>query len=287
MPPVPFKEFIAAGVDLCFYGPVDNAGIILGANLTPPVNGNPSGSGMRRLKAVQSITNNLPEGEAVPIPGDNGTEGQFLFAADETATFTIDAGVFSLVRDAMLQGTKTKRLGNSSITVGVMQPDSLDAADMCFIIQSPAKKFDAAQGSKAWMGYIIPLGQGTPNHRQGFETRGAGNDRLQVVTNRASQMPDGMAVTEEDLGTLSLTAFPFSSDFPLYYQRWNGDGTATTYTMNFTPGSIDDIVLTVNGVLQTLTTQYTVNLTTRQITFTTGNLPAADAKIVALIGIKA
>lgn len=281
---VPFVELIAAGVDLCFYGTVDSAGYLIGSSLTAPTNGNTAGSVMKRLKGVQTISNDLPEADAVDVPGDNTSMGTFLFAAAETARFTMDKAVFNMALDALMQGTKTKQLGSSSITVGVIQPETLDSADMCFIIQSPAKKFDVSQGAKAWTGYIIPLAQGTPQGRQSFETRAAANDRTLIVTNRATQMPNGMAITDTDFGTLSLTAFPFDSDYPLCMQRFNGDGTAASFILAYTPGSADDVVVTVNGVLQVITTAYTLNLTTKTITFTAGNIPVVGAKIEVLWG---
>lgn len=57
------------------------------------------------------------------------------------------------------------------------------------------------------------------------------------------------------------------------HQKFSGDGTSATYQLietNLT--SVDQVY--VDGVLKTVTTHYTVNLTNGTITFTAGNIPA-------------
>jgi len=55
---------------------------------------------------------------------------------------------------------------------------------------------------------------------------------------------------------------------------YKADGTAVYQLAETSIGSVDSVY--VLGVLQTLTTQYTVNLTTGRVTFTAGNIPVAS-----------
>ena len=56
-------------------------------------------------------------------------------------------------------------------------------------------------------------------------------------------------------------------------QQFNGDGSATAYVLREQNISSVDYVY-VGGALKTVTTHYTVNLTTGVVTFTAGNIPA-------------
>jgi hypothetical protein len=56
-------------------------------------------------------------------------------------------------------------------------------------------------------------------------------------------------------------------------QQFNGDGSATAYVLREQNISSIDYVY-VGGALKTVTTHYTVNLTTGVVTFTAGNIPA-------------
>ncbi|MBK8035298.1 MAG: hypothetical protein IPK17_38500 [Chloroflexi bacterium] len=280
-----FDSFIAAGVDLAFYGVNDEDGYLKGGTLTAPANGSTAGSPMLRMKGMVNADVAIAEPATVNVPGDNGTQGQFIFPPDTTPAFTLEASVFKLATQALAQGTLTYADGDT--TLGVLQPNEYDPPDMCWILQSPSKKKDVGvNGVKAWSGYIIPTTQAYPIGRAAMRTREAATDRMRVTANPASMLPDGLAIDETNFGATGGVIVPFTNDYPIFMQRFTGDGTETDFTLTYAPAvnAASQIRVRVNGVLAVFGTDYTVNLSTKTITFQAGHIPTAGQKIIARIG---
>lgn len=279
---VAFETFIAAGVDQAWYGTLDAAGLLKGGTKTAPVAGNAVGSPMLRLTGVQSADITIPQPDQVNIPGDNKTQGSFLFASEENPAFTIETGVFNQALQALEQGTQEYQEGGARL--GVLAPVDLDPQDMCWILQSPTKKKDVGyNGLKAWHGYIIPASTAIPMGRNSFATRAGASDRHRVTANPASKTPSGTPIDETNFLTEGGAVIPFTSDYPIFYQRWTGDGTEDAFTMAkaAVANTADAVVVRVDGVKQVYTTDYTVSGST--LTFAGGSIPDAAAVIVAQI----
>lgn len=276
-----FEQFIAAGVDLAFYGVIDDAGYLNGGSLAAPAAGNPDGSPMLRLRGVINTDPTVPEPEIVNIPGDNGTQGSFIFGSDASPAFTLEKSVFDLALQALAQGTLVFEDG--TVKMGVLQPEAPNHPDLCWVLQSPSKKKDVGQnGLKAWTGYIIPLTQAFPLGRGAFNTRAGASDRMRIAVSPAAQNFDGMQLDETNFGTASAPIIHFTSDYPIYFHRFTGNGVEDTFMLAHKPASANEVRVRVNGTLLMLTTHYTVNLTTKEITFVTP--PANGAKIVVRAG---
>jgi hypothetical protein len=280
-----FDEFIAGGVDLMFGGVVGPDGYLNGGSADAPAAGNTNGSAMLRFKGAVSADPTVQESDPVDVPGDNGSQGSFDFGPEGSPRFTIEKSVFSLLRDALVQRTKTFTEGN--VKMGVLQPSSYNPEDFCWILQSPVKKKDAGlDGRQAWHGYIIPLSTVTPLGRDQFRTRTVATDRMRVSCNPVTMLFDGLEVDDTNFGTDGAPIIPFDSDYPLLYQRWTGDGAEDTYITDVAAVSTAELIVKVDGVLQVLTTDYTYNTSTREIVFAVGSVPAAAAVITARIGFR-
>lgn len=280
-----FSDFIAAGVDLTFYGTVDSDGYLNGGSLTAPANGATNGSTMLRLNGTVSADLAIATPTEVNIPGDNGSQGQFVFQAESPPAFTLENSVFKLATQALAQGTTTYADGD--MTLGVLQPNEYNPADMAWILQSPAKrKSGSGTGASGWTGYIVPRTNAVPLGRAQLRTREAAVDRYRIVTNPVSMLMDGLVVDDTNFGTTGAPVIPFANDYPIFEQRFTGDGTQDEFVLAYAPAvnSAAQIRIRINGVLATITTDFLVNLSTRVITFQSGHIPTAGQKIIARIG---
>jgi hypothetical protein len=276
-----FDELIAAGVDLCFYGTNDSAGYLVGANATPPANGNTNGSGMARLRGIVSADVQIEDPETVDVPGDNRSQGQFLFEPARPPSFLIENSVFKLSLHALVQGTLV--YGDGDINTGVLQPDDPVFPDMCWLLQSPAKKKDIAlNGVKAWGGVLIPSTQVYARGRNAFNNREAARDRYRVTANPAGVRPDGLLIDNATYGSTAAPLIEFQADNPVHMHTFRGNGTQAAFILEYTPAAASSakVRVRVNGTLQVYTTNYTVNVGTKTITFAGGSIPAPEAKIV-------
>lgn len=276
-----FDEFIAAGVDMCYYGIVDDEGYLQGG-ATPPVNGNATGGAMLRIRGAVSADPTIPEPEVVDVPGDNRSQGQFIFDAAGFPSFALGNTVFDLARIALLNGS-TKH-SDGDITSAALQPEDATLRDVCWVLQSPAKKKDIAlNGVQAWSGYIIPSSQVYPLGRAGFNTKQAAQENSRVVTNPAGVRPDGASIATL-YGKPSAPIIPFSADNPVVFHTWRGNGTEDEFVLPYVvaAASAAKVNIRVDGAAQTYTTDFTVTIGAgiSTIKFESGSIPALGEKVV-------
>src|SRR5690349_4091116 len=156
--------------------------------------------GMQRILGIQSANPGPGDTTSVPVPGDDGILGQFVFEPDTITAFDILTGVFNLQQQAYLQSTLVESFGDGLL--GMTQPNSPDFIDTCVIIQGRAKSQETAtKGLKAWAGYLVPLAQMIPRGRETFAGRTAAADRFRVSPQVASKKPWGVTITDAVNGT--------------------------------------------------------------------------------------
>lgn len=267
---------IAAGTRLAALGFIDTSGFLLGGSTSAPANG--SSSGMLSLVGIQQAGVGIAEGEAVPVPGDDGILGQFLFAPDSLPEFVMNLGAFDLAQDALIQTTSVESLGQ--MYIGVLQPNDPVYPDACLIIQGEAKSKDSgSDGVKAWEGYIIPVVSLQPLGRETFEGRTAAVNRWKGVVQVASRKPWGVTITDAVNGTNGTPILRFTADYPIWMDRYTGTGAGgQTMVLAKTPVSLAKLVIHSNTQLLTPTVDYTLSGST--ISFVTN--PAAASKTVVL-----
>lgn len=282
MPGSDFKQFIANGVDLGFYGFVNSSGYFRGNDpTTEPAAGSGTGSPMKRVNGITQAPATVPAPTTQFVPGDNGTVGSFLNAPTETPSFALAKTVFDQLLGAYATGVKVFNHGNVSIVP--LQPKNYDPPDMCWVLNSPSKKKDiGVDGVKAWSGYFIPLSSAYELGRDSFATSQYATDQIQVAATFATRLIDGTPITNEDFSTPASPALYFTSNYPLLFERFTGDGIQDEFTLTVPPAAAAELVICVNGVEQILTTDYTINLSTGLITFV--DIPASASVIVCQVG---
>ncbi len=269
------RSNIAAGTQLAYYGIYDTAGRLKGSTTGTLAQG-AIGSSMKRLVGIKRANPGPTEPEDVQISGDDGPIGSIAFGPGETPSFIIENAVFDLDIQADLQGTTVEEL--QDLRLGVAQPENPVYPDICLIIQGKAKKQDAGvKGIKAWVGVIVPVASVIPLGREEFSERTAGVNRYQVNTQVASKKPWGVTIADGDLGTTGAPLLPFTSDNPIAMHSFLGDGAVAIYgPLLNTPVAVGKIIIHEgNGQLIDPTTDFTVDLVTKLLTRTGGNLDAA------------
>lgn len=277
-----FTKFIQAGVDLGFWAYIDADGYLIGSTSTAPSAGDRTGSPMLRVTGLQTVTNDIPTPESVPVNGDNRTLGAFVFPGEGATSFQIAKGAFDQLLTGKMQGTTPVALGTSSITLGHVNPAPIEYPDGAWIFQSDAKKIDGTTGS-GWAGWIVPFTSSAPGGRESFETRAAANDRVTVVCNQSAFIPTGMSMFPATDGAETVDARDFSGLYPLTMHRHTGNGTEVTFNTAYRPVSVAETVTFVNGYAVTV---LSVNTSVLPYSFTLSAAPANGAKIVTLYGFQ-
>ena len=235
--------------------------------------------GMQRILGIQSANPGPGDTTDVPVEGDDGILGQFVFEPATLVAFDVLAGVFDLNQQAALQSTLVESFGDGYI--GVMQPNAPEFIDICVIIQGRSKSQDVAtRGLKAWSGVLVPLAQGIPRGREQWQGRTAAADRLKVSPQIAAKKPWGVTITNTVNGTDGAPLMPFTFDNPITLVAGVGNNVVTTFTLP--PGIVPISAAKSTFIVGTTpTTPASVDVANRTVTFSIA--PGLNVKFTGVI----
>ena len=258
---------IAAGTNLNFIGFYDQNGLLTGGTTTAPSAGVAAGNPFDHIYGVQTASPTVGEPDQVVITGDDIRLGEFDFESIASRAFTIELAAFDLDQEAQLLGTNVQTIGETKI--GAM--DIVDRVELnaCIILQGRTKKQDiGVKGLKAYSGVIIPLCNVIPLGRGSFESRGAASWRYRVTPQVASNYPWGVTIAEATAGTTGLTYIPFTSDYPIHMHVFEGNGIATSWTLQHRPVAASKTSIFFNRSAGTISL---INTSTRAATSNAGS----------------
>lgn len=227
-----FQKRLTAGVQNCWLSFLDPFNFAIGNNTSAITPGTIRGS--YPFIGIQQMPTGIPEGEPVPIDGDDTTLGSILFAAAAPRTFLMNFGQGDQALDALLQGTLVSSEGRTS--TGLVDPAHPVYATCSLIVQSRAINRQAGQsGQAAWTGFIYPVVQIQPLNRESLQGRTAGSFRYKAVAQAASHRPWGVTITDAIDGDDGTYALDFDSYNPLTMDAFVADGIVTSWILNKTP----------------------------------------------------
>src|SRR5574341_217122 len=255
------KKRIGAGWQYFFWGVINSDGRFIGQTTTGATAGSATGHPMLRLRGARVFPLGIPDNEVITVEGDDEALATFDFEAA-----ALPSGVFEMaVRDnnfeAVVQGTKVQAL--QQWETGVLQPGSPAFTQINALLQRRSKKFESGvEGVKAWECLYVPLMTVTPKYAE-VRTRVFSPYRYSFAVSKGNRNPWGATLSTLLNGTQTAAAIPFDSDNPIMIESYQGNNSQLTFTLSYTPvsGSARAAV-TINDVLQTYTTHYTIAGTT-------------------------
>lgn len=269
-------ERIGAGFKFLFYGVVNANGYLIGNTADGPSAGDQDGEPMLRLTGARTIPIQAAEDEVVTVTGDDEPMTTFDFPAG-----TLPSGVFEQSErdmdfEALVQGTKVQSIGD--LNVSPLMPSDASKPDLCYLIQRRAKKWESgSRGASAWEIYFVPKAKTTPLGAN-VEQRTFSPYRYSFTTSKSDRLPWGATFTEAAHGTTSAPFVVVESDNPVHLHAFQGDNSETVFNLAYTPKAAAKVHVYVDGVKQTVTTDYAVS--GNVVTFVAA--PADGARILVL-----
>lgn len=267
----------AVGIQTTFYGIRDSAGYLMGTTGTLA---NGADSGMGRLDLSEF---NIPTAAAtrVPVTANNGVLSSFLIPAQDVAEGQIVAKTMDPTFAATVESMSLYTTDGYDWAIAGAPCPSLKS--VTFVQNSPA--MNRTSGSLNSPGYVVRI---VPNcnvtqRMEAVQTASEQTFPFDVTVNLFDRTPWGVALTTGNYGTTSGTHFrPFWSPAPVTMHSFVGDNSDTAFTLNETPYAASGAacLVYVDGVKKTYTSDYTVNTSTKVLTF--GAAPAAGAKVLVV-----
>jgi hypothetical protein len=281
------KKNTRAGLRYVFLYRRDSNGDFVGIDGTEPTNGDQNGTGGGFLVEMpQSLPISNPTPDDIVIDAESGpVRMNDLIGPQQTLTAEMTIGSWDLDLQAYMQGTNAVDKGAGTFGAGLPQNPEIPA--MMIIEQNVAKvRGGASDGQPEKNGNIILNATMTwlasadaPN------LRSAHINRWSINADPYGFDPTGASFTSATDGTCSMVYRPFNGPYWLDYAAYRGDAAETEF---FLPRSVptditvSDIVVSVDGEIQTPTTDYTLDTATDKVTFQGGAVPGTDAVIVVL-----
>lgn len=215
---------------LSFLDPNDN--IAIGNNITAIAAGVIRGS--YPFIGIQQMPTGIPEGDVVPVPGDDTTLGSFIFASDKPREFLMNFGQGDLDLDALLQGTKVETFGGMKI--GLADPSNPVYPTVSLIINTRCIiRSGANSGKEGWASYLYPVVQIQPLTRETLQGRTAGVFRYKAVAQQAFNHSWGITLSTLVNGNPASYVFETEQLYPLTQDAFTGNGAVTNWVLTKTP----------------------------------------------------
>jgi len=267
---------IGAGLRFLHYGILDSNGRLIGNTADGATAGDTTGEGLRRLEGAQTFPTQTPQPENVVISGDDAPLVSFTFAAEELANGVIAMAARDYDFEAVVTGTKNR-------TVGPLQYIGQDATSsgnvtVSLLGQRVAKEWTpAARGVAKWEWVLITRAEVTPLGSEIAQRTGSPYNYYYTASKGDSPLT-GLTFTVSNEGYTQTTILTGRGDNPVYWHSFVGNNSVTDFALPFAPAAGTSLYVAVNGVLQTVTTDYTITGTSLSFT----SAPATDARIVVV-----
>lgn len=229
---------------------------------------NGSGAGMGVLRGVQNVNITEPQAGTVTVAGDNGVTTVFKTQPTELPSGEIVLGAFNQNFASKANGTLIYVDGDWDESGGV--PLCYSFADTCMVLNSPASAQESSNLDQA--GWVVTellnlqIQAATINQMQSAAAVAFSNN---ATLKRSSASLAGRAFSIVNDGSTAFAVRQYMSDYPVTYHTFIGDASATTVTLDETPvaASGSAVQLWQNGTKKTYTTHYTIDATTKVLTF--------------------
>lgn len=229
---------------------------------------NGSGAGMARYKAVQELTINDPQSAVAYVLGDNGVATSFTQQPQELPSGDLKIGFFDQTAAAKMNGLKIAALGQWDRAV--FGPLCYAFSDVCMIANSPANAEESANVDESmWQVAILNkvTMQAAMIAAMSSNTPASWTNKANVK--RSSKTLWGESYTGPTLGTTAAAGEVFGSPYPVTMHTYIGNNSTLVVTLDETPVAATATAIRVfkDGVELTYTTDFSVNTSTKVVTF--------------------
>lgn len=266
---------IGAGFRVIHAGQADVDGYFVGG-YTAAAAGIDTGSGMERIHGAQTLNLAVPEPSRVTQLGDDGPMATFDFDAESSPADTLALAARQMAFDAFIEGKKVETIDGLSMIVA--QPHG--NAEPPAIVLVLSRRAKNQSGGKQWETKIVPSA-GIKSLGAAFEQRSVTPYNYSVSTTLTDRTPWGKLLSASANGATAGPILDVEGDNPAMMHAFLGNGTEADVILDYTPIA-GKVSVYVEGVKQTLTTDFTVNTSTKTVTFEAGSIPAASERVVVL-----
>lgn len=241
-------------------------------------------AGSYQLQGVKTADLQVPEPDRTDIIGDNRLLGAFTWPLGASPTGAIEAAVFDMTLNAALEGVKVRTLGG--VQAQPLGAKEADAKDICLILQSDAySRTTGYVGLSKKFGLMVPKASAVVLGISTLTERAELNARLSLTIQSADRYPWGELLSLANEGATEALIIPFTSDYFVDLHAFVGDGTTDDVVLEHTPAGSDTatparVQIWNEGVALTPTTDFTVNVGTKTVTFQTGAVPGSGERVV-------
>jgi hypothetical protein len=275
---------ISAGFNYCFMAVKNADGYVIGSSAAAPAAGDQDGSGFLRLEGAVTADVALPDSELQDAIGDDVPLVRFDFGPPSLPGGVMELQARNYEFEALCQGTLV-RSPYSTLKVTTLQPRDAALPTLVYILQRRAVTWEPSnRGVQAWEILYVPAATTRPLFKV-FQTRQTGPYRYSIAASHSDKLPWGATFTLGVDGTTSAPLVPIVSENPVYQDNYIGDNTETVFNLTYTPVAVGRFVVAINGVEQVYTTNYTVSIVNKTITFISP--PGSNAVINVLYEVAA
>ncbi len=274
---MPTNSMTFAGLDGIYVSFVNAGGLMIGF---AKISTNGSESGLRRLKASQTLPNALPAPVRKTIPGDDGIADSFLFSSAELPGGDIEMGTNDLALDAAAQSSAVWTLGNWNLGIyGISTPT---LGNMMLLAHQQAHSKDAGASLAGFKNVLYPNAQLLPLAGDNPAHQTEGKNRYTAQFLPFSTFPLGQLLDSTNFNVTDGTKVEWFSVQRTFFYAKIFDGIATTIVVDKTPVDVAStkVGLTTSGGAFSLATVSTVVPATKTITLSVA--PAAGTLGVAM-----
>lgn len=242
---------------------------------------NGASAGMARYKAVQELSITDPQSAIAYVLGDNGVATSFMQQPQELPSGDLKLGFFDQTAAAKMNGLKVVTTGQWDRSG--FAPQCYNFSDVCFIANSPANAEESSNADEGcWQVAILNkvTMQAMMIAAMTSNTPASWTNKANVK--RSTKMLWGESYVAATHGSTAFAGEVFISPAPVAEHTYIGDNSTLVTTLNETPyaASGDAVKVWKDGVLLTYTTDYSVNTTTKVVTFVAA--PGTGAVVVIL-----
>jgi azurin len=237
--------------------------------------------GMLRHKGFASLTDTPATAESVPITGDGGNLGTMFSRSIDNSTGTITFNAIDQTFQGVAEDLSVYSDGDHE-KIGIDDSSCAELNDLSMIINSRATSLETASlDEKGWevIEYFNLTAEKTDHSTSGTEFT-AQPQGYNLTFTHASLDMDGVTISNTNYNRTKLRGVRYWSENPVNRHTLIGDGVATTVTLDETPAAEngDKVKVYIDGTAKAYTTDYTVNATTKVVTFVAA--PGADEEVV-------